>query len=81
MGTGYGVAAAAQQALVVPVLAVGTAAGTTFLLSTSSLQARRAMPHWSRRPLPRAEVPCPSRLSLRVLVYTHCLFACQSDAV
>lgn len=38
--TGYGVAAGVQQALVVPVLVVGTAAGTTFLLSTSSLQAR-----------------------------------------
>ncbi|KAK9822211.1 hypothetical protein WJX81_006190 [Elliptochloris bilobata] len=35
---GYGVAAGAQQALVVPVLAVGTAAGTTFLLSSSALQ-------------------------------------------
>ena len=50
MCAGYGVAAGAQQALVAPVLAVGTAAGTTFLLSTSSLQARCLACHVVLRP-------------------------------
>lgn len=37
-------AAGAAQALVVPVIAVGTAAGATYLLSSSALQARPAAP-------------------------------------
>lgn len=55
--TGYGVAAGVQQALVVPVLAVGTAGGTTFLLSTSALQARGAVPRLSCCPPPIVKVP------------------------
>lgn len=57
-------AAGAQQALVVPVLAVGTAAGTTFLLSTSSLQARRAAPRLPCRPSLASQGPTSVTLCL-----------------